>query len=89
MRQFVSVELFRDTSRCGHAGLVEPVWADVRQRDSESVAFIIGHIRNGAGTWTRCLSALMARRTIYGVLWITKGRCLKFLPRNGGIARQR
>ena len=35
-------------------------------RRSENDAFIIGHFRTGAGTWTRCSSGSTAKRTI---LW--------------------
>ena len=34
------------------------------------------------------LSVLTVRHTIYGALSTTKGRCLRSLPRNGGIAGQ-
>jgi hypothetical protein len=34
---------------------------------SGSDAFIIGHFRNGAATWTRCSSGSMERRIISGV----------------------
>jgi hypothetical protein len=40
-------------------------------------AFIVGHFRNGVGTWMRCSSGSMERRIISGVRSITKVRCLR------------
>ena len=44
-----------------------------------------GSIRCGAGILMRCLSASTARHVIYGGLSIMKAKCLRSMPRNGGI----
>ena len=74
------------TRRCvsGGTGL-----ARCSLQNSEDDAFIIDRILTGAGTWTRCSFASTARRITSGARSITKARCLKFLPRNGGIERLR
>ena len=57
---------------CGSGGTGSLRYSPAR---SGSDASIIGRFRNGAGTWTRCSSGSMARRTICGVRWIMKARC--------------
>ena len=42
--------------------------------------------RTGGGTLMRCLSASTARHIIYGARLITKAKCSRSWPRNGGIA---
>jgi hypothetical protein len=58
------------TRRCGSGGT-----GSVRcsPRRSASGGFKTGHTRTGVGTWTRCLSGSMARHTISGAPWTTKG----------------
>jgi putative transposase len=51
------------TRQCGSGGTVS---VRCSPRRSGSDAFIVGHFRNGAGTWTRCSSGSMERRIISG-----------------------
>ena len=58
---------------------------DLRQ----SYVRVTSHFRTGAGIWTRFSSGSMVKLIIYGAQLITKEKCLRSLPQNGGIARQR
>ena len=76
---------YRHLPRDG-ALLVAPVRSYVCWRDQETAGTRAQTGRTGAGTLMRCWSASTARDIIYGALSIMKGRCLRSLPRNGGIA---
>ena len=56
---------------------------------SASAGFNVIGIRTGAGTLMRCSCGSTGSPSICGARLTTKAKCLRFLPRNGGIAGPR
>ena len=56
---------------------------------SGNAVFVMDPIRCGAGILMRCSSASTVRHITYGAPLTMKAKCLRSMPRNGGIVKPR